>query len=423
MNTAERRSVIAGLYGNALEWYDFLLYASFAPLFAKLFFPAQNKLLSFLATFGVFAVSFFMRPIGGILLGHCADSYGRRKALLISVTLMTMVTIAIAFLPGYERWGLLASILFTLLRLLQGIAVGGELPGSVTYIIEHMFACHRGLAGSLVLSSAFLGIFAGSLVASVLSHALTYEELLQYGWRAAYLLGGVLGLLGIYLRVKSIESDAFLKAKPTTELPIKRLLLEYRHSLILAIIFTSILAMANYLLIAYVTTFLVQGKFLILKEAHTIHLIALFLLLISIPVMGMLSDKIGRKPIFLAGLLGLMLAIFPIFWLLQQANWWYALGAECILAICLAPLNGTIPTMLTEMFPTEIRASGTSMGYNMAQALFGGTLPLIALTLTDITGSNYAPAWYIFCWIIIVIASTRVNQRFIQKDCRSLYKR
>jgi len=140
MNRDEKRSIIAGLYGNALEWFDFLLYASFAPVFATLFFPSDIKTISFIATFGVFAIGFLMRPIGGVLIGHYADHFGRRTALIISVSIMTIATGSIAFLPNYQQAGLIAPVLFTFLRLIQGIAVGGELPGSTTFLIEHMFS-------------------------------------------------------------------------------------------------------------------------------------------------------------------------------------------------------------------------------------------------------------------------------------------
>ncbi|KTD20087.1 proline/betaine transport protein homolog [Legionella lansingensis] len=401
MEKREKRSIIAGLYGNALEWYDFLLYASFAPIFATLFFPSNVHYLSLIAAFGVFAIGFVMRPIGGALIGYLADYAGRRKALIFSVTMMTIATTCIALTPSYQAIGIASPILFTLLRLIQGIAVGGELPGSATFLIEHLFARRRGFAGSLVLSTAFLGIFAGALVASILSSLFEYRFLLHTGWRLAYILGGGLGILGIYLRIKSVESPQFLHEKQTVRSPIKLVLTNYRRSLLLAVIFTSILALGNYVLIAYVTTSLIQVSGFGLKDALLINLIALFFLTILIPIVGLLSDYVGRKPVFLFGLISLLIFIFPIFWLLHSKNWWHALWSELILSMTLAPLNATVPTILAELFPTSVRATGTSIGYNIGQALFGGTVPLIALTLIEITGTIYAPAWYIFGWAFI----------------------
>ncbi len=175
------------------------------------------------------------------------------------------------------------------------------------------------------------------------------------------------------------------------------------------------MALSNYILVAYLPTYLVNADYLPLRDAHAINLIALLLLTVLIPLMGLLSDLIGRKPVFLGGLCALLISIFPVFWLLQQGSWWPALLGEVILGLVLAPLNGTVPTILAEMFPTSVRASGTSIGYNLGQALFGGTVPLIALTLVEITGNNYAPAWYVFSWTIFVI----VSMRFLQESYKT----
>lgn len=403
MTRKEKYSIIAGLFGNALEWYDFLLYASFAPIFAVLFFPSKVPFVSLLATFSLFAIGFIMRPIGGMLLGHYADYWGRRKALICSMSIMTVSTTLIGLTPDFNSLGILAPILFSLLRLIQGLAVGGELPGSTTYLIEHKWGNRRGFAGSLVLSSAFLGIFAGAFIASICSFIFSSDNLLHWGWRCPYLVGGILGVFGIYLRLQSDESPAFSQEKLPTDIPIKIILSKFKTPLFLAIILTSILALGNYVLIAYVTTFLVKSEGFMLHDTLLINLIAISALTLLIPIMGFMSDTFGRKPIFLMGLIPFLLLIFPIFWLLSSGNWWNILWSELLLALILAPINATVPTMLAEMFPTNIRASGVSLSYNVAQAVFGGTLPLIALTLIEFTGNKFAPAWYMFLWALTVI--------------------
>lgn len=418
MKKKEKISVIAGLYGNALEWYDFLLYASFAPLFAEIFFPTKlSSFASLMATYSVFAVSFLMRPIGGAVLGHIADHIGRRKALILSVSVMTLSTACIGFLPAFHSVGIIAPILFTLLRMIQGLAVGGELPGSATFLIEHMFAHRRGFAGSLVLSTAFLGIFVGSLTASLLSASSSPDFLSTWGWRLAYLFGAVLGLFGIYLRTKSFESPAFSHAKPTAELPAKLVFVRYPKYLLLAITFTSIMALANYVLIAYVSTFLVKSEGMSLHNALVINFIAIFVLTLLIPLLGLLSDVVGRRPVFLYGLGSLLLATFPIFWLLMSGHWYPILFGEILLAIVLAPINATVPTIIAEMFPTAVRASGTSIGYNIGQAVFGGTVPLVALTLIKLTGNKIAPAWYILgaSLVVFIVAVFFLKESFQKK--------
>lgn len=415
MTPSEKRSIVAGLYGNALEWYDFLLYASFAPLFAQLFFPTHIYFVSLLATFGVFAIGFFMRPLGGVLLGHYADSVGRRKALIVSVTVMTCSTACIAFVPSYQSIGILSPFLFVFFRLVQGLAVGGELPGATTFLIEHMAAHRRGFAGSLVLSTAFLGIFFGSFIASTLSILLSERELLDWGWRLSYVVGAVLGGIGIYLRLTSVEPSTFLKAQHVDELPAKVVFTCYWRRLLFSILFTSILAIGNYFLIAYVTTFLVKSQGFLLRDALVINLIALLMLTLIIPFMGLMSDYIGRKPVFLLGAVGLALLVFPFFGLLLSGNWWSVLGGEIILALLLAPLNATVPTMIAEMFPTAIRASGVSIGYNIGQAVFGGTIPLVAFSLVEFTGNKYAPAWYILFWSILTVVSVKYTKETYRK--------
>ncbi|MDI9818092.1 MULTISPECIES: MFS transporter [unclassified Legionella] len=415
MNQEEKRSIIAGLYGNTLEWYDFLLYASFAPLFAKLFFPSDVEFISLMATFTAFAVGFLMRPLGGLLLGHYADHVGRRKALIVSVSIMTASTTSIAFLPAYNTAGAMAPVLFVLFRLVQGLAVGGELPSSTTFLVEHMAHKRRGFAGSLVLSTAFLGIFFGSLTAASLSRLLHEQQLLEWGWRLAYFLGGMLGLIGIHLRINSIEPAVFIKAKPEKELPAQVIFSRYRSQLLLAVMFTSILAIGNYILIAYMTTFLVNSEGFLLADALTINCIALLILTILIPFMGLLSDYLGRKLIFLSGLLGLLILIFPIFLLLLSGNWLYAFLSEVLLVLVLAPINATVPTIITEMFPTPVRASGISISYNLGQALFGGTVTLVALSLVRITNDKLSPAWYVFLWAIIAITTTKYLQETYKK--------
>lgn len=416
MDPTKRKSIFAGLYGNTLEWFDFLLYANFTPLFAHLFFPSDTYFVSLLLTFGVFSVGFFMRPLGGVLLGHYADRIGRRKTLIFSVSIMTSSTACIALIPDFNSLGIISPLLFIFFRLIQGIAVGGELPSSTTFLIEHMADHRRGFAGSLVLSTAFLGIFLGSFTASLLSVLLTEDSLRTWGWRLAYLIGAVLGLIGIYLRITSVEPATFLKAKPTTELPAKIVFFGYPRKLVLAIIFTSILAMSNYLLIAYITSFLVKSEGFLLKDALVANFIALLVLTLLIPLMGLLSDYFGRKPIFLLGTLGIFIFIYPLFILFSSGIWWQILLGEIVLAIILAPLNAAVPTMLAEMFPTAIRASGVSIGYNIGQAVFGGTMPLVSLTLVELTGNKYAPAFYILFWVVIaIIAARSTRETYLDK--------
>ncbi|MFO3430829.1 MFS transporter [Legionella pneumophila serogroup 10] len=243
-----------------------------------------------------------------------------------------------------------------------------------------------------------------------------FNDLLWLLVEQLYRIHVILGILGIYLRIKSFESPTFLKDKHTAELPAKVVFTRFKQQLFLSVIITSILAMSNYVLIAYVTTFLVKSEYFLLKDALLINLIALALLTVLIPLMGFLSDVVGRKPIFLIGLFALCLLIFPFFWLLLSGSWWQALCSELLLAIALAPINATVPTIIAEMFPTSVRASGISISYNIGQALFGGTMPLVAFTLIELSSNKMAPTWYLFLWTLIVIPITISIRESYQKE-------
>lgn len=418
MTSHKYSNIIAGLYGNALEWYDFLLYASFAPLFAELFFPAEDRYSSLFATFGIFAIGFFVRPLGGALLGHYGDRIGRRKALIISISIMTLGTLGIALLPTYAMCGILAPILLTLFRIIQGLAVGGELPGASTYLIEHMPSNRRGLAGSLIMSTAFLGIFLGSFTAAGTSIIFSIQQMTSWGWRLAYVIGALLGLFGLYLRLHSKETPHFTPKEHTqkNKLPIHLLISNHKTPLILGVVVTSALALGNYILIAFVTSFLVKFNGYTLSSALLINFIALFALTILLPCVGLLSDYIGRKPVFMFGVFILLILAFPIFKLLMNGSFGYALLEELLLAIALAPINSTVPTILAEIFPTEIRNSGTSIAYNIGQAVFGGTAPLIAFYLMDVTKNMLAPAWYLAACTLAVLLIVIFYKETYKKD-------
>ena len=405
MKYREKNNIISPLFGNALEWYDFLIYASFAPIFAQIFFHSSSYFISLVETFSVFAMGFIMRPIGGAIIGHYADHHGRRTALIISMCIMTFSTSCIGLLPDTQKIGLAAPIIFSLLRMLQGLAIGGELPGSTTYLIEQYWGNRRGLSGSLILSSAFLGILLGALVTTLISALFTGDALIYWGWRLPYYLGGLLGIFGIYLRFKSTESPIFLEEKEKP-MPLNTLWRNYKKAMLLSITITSVLALGNYLLIAYVTTFLVHSEGFSLHEALTINLIALFVLTVCIPIMGYISDLIDRKKLFSWGLVLLILVIVPFFYYIASRNWWSVLWIELALALVMAPINATVPTIIAEFFPAKIRGRGISLSYNIGQALFGGTIPLIALGLIHYTGNKLAPSYYILFWAIIVLILT-----------------
>jgi MHS family proline/betaine transporter-like MFS transporter len=400
------KNVVAGCVGNVLEWYDFALYGFFAPIIAKLFFPSDDQITGLLATFGIFAVGFLMRPIGSVLFGILGDKLGRKKALEISVVMMAIPTTLIGFLPTYESVGILAPILLTIIRLIQGISVGGEFTGSISYVVEN--APHpppqRGFYSSWTVFSLLGGILLGSAIASVITNVLTDAQVQSFGWRIPFILGLLIGIIGLFLRSGLDESPAFKKMKEAGELaktPIKDAF-KYHWKEILTVIGATCVGSINfYLIFVYLTTYLSTETHLLLSSALEINTISMVVLMILTPVMGYLSDKVGRRPILIGGSLILAVLAYPLFVVLSLDNYLYDLLAQCVFALGLAMVFGPFGAMMVELFPARIRMSALSIGYNIGFAIFGGTAPFIATYLIDATGNKLAPSFYLIAASII----------------------
>lgn len=401
---ATKKTVFAGIFGNTLEWYDFTAYAFFAPILASLFFPAENQYVSLLMAFGVFALSFLVRPLGALFFGYIGDHFGRRKALIVSIIVMSVPTLLLGILPSYAVIGIFAPILLTFLRIVQGIAVSGELTSATSFLVEHAHEKRRGFMGSLAMGSGFAGVVLSSAVVTLITNVVTHDQLLSWGWRIPFLAGSLVGLIGLVLRLRSAETQHYEKAaknqnaKPSVYRHFRNL--EYKP-IAIAVLLTSIMAIGNYLLIGYFNTFLIKTQGHPIKDVMMINFICLLILTLLLPFFGMLSDKVGRKPVLLAGVIGLIIFSHPIFWLLQQAELSKVFLGELWFTVMLAAIAALIPTTLAEMFHVHTRNSGISLGYNTSLALFGGTAPLIAIELVARTENLYAPAWYVMAAALV----------------------
>lgn len=395
-----KRTYFAGVIGNALEWYDFTTYVFFAPIFAELFFPSKNPAVSLIMAFAVFALSFLIRPIGGLLFGYFGDHRGRRKALILSIICMSVPTLFIACLPGYQQIGFAAPLLLTLLRLLQGLAVSGELTSASAFLVEHSRFKNRGFVGSLAMCSAFIGITISAAISMVLGNIASHSQLLSWGWRLPFLIGGLLGLIGLIYRIRSTETILFQQSE-ITKIKTEKNILDHSIDILkekyvwLAILVTAIMAVGNWFLIGYFNTFLIKIMGMHPGTVMTINFLCLLIFTLLLPVAGRASDSIGRKPVLLCGIIGIFVLSYPIFWLLNAGRAPFALLGELLFVIALAPIAATIPATLSELFHVKIRNTGMSLGYNISQAIFGGTAPLIALALVSKTGNHYAPMLYL----------------------------
>lgn len=406
---ARRRTLFSGTIGAIVEWYEYTVYATAAALvFGPLFFPAMDQSISQIAALATFGVGFIARPLGAFVAGHLGDRIGRKSTLILTFAIMTASTALIGMLPTYEAVGVLAPILLCLLRLAQGFAVGGEWGGAAIIAVENAPKGKRGFYGSWPQIGVSCGLLLGT-AAVALAGALTGDAFTTWGWRIPFLLSIVLAAVGLYIRLNASESPEFLAAKEKMakevqhrKAPITVLLAHHRKPLLIAI-FARFAEAGNYYLftvfvLSYVTTTLKVPQY----YGLTAVMIGSALNIIMIPVFGGLSDRIGRKRTFLLGGTAIVLTAWPIFALIgtgQQLA--IILGVALFLALGHALVYAPLPALYCELFPTAVRYSGISIGYQMASILLAGFMPALASALVLWSGGT----WPV---VIIIIASTIV---------------
>tara|TARA_R110000868_G_scaffold410505_1_gene698747 strand:- start:34329 stop:35585 length:1257 start_codon:yes stop_codon:yes gene_type:complete len=400
----QKKSILPAILGNANEWYDFALYGYFSPIFAQLFFPKSEHSIALLLTFAIFATGFIVRPIGAMIFGHIGDRLGRRKALLITTVLMALPTACIGLLPTYQSVGILAPLLLVLLRLIQGLAVSGELSGASAYIIEHAKPKRRGLAGSLIMASVYSGQLIGSAIGMTISWLVTQQQLMAWGWRIPFFLSLVFGIGILWLRLRSDETPKFEEHRENKQLhdaPVKVALSQHIKSITQIVGFICIAAVSGYILIGFLPTFLTLNHGFSLHTALALNTIGMVVVMLLIPVVGYLSDHFGRKLFLLIGTIGFILLAYPMFYLFSQHSFGLALIAEIIYCVCIACINGVTTVTMAEMFPTDVRQTGTGIGFNVSLAVFGGTAPLVAQFLINLFHTHFAASYYlILCGLI-----------------------
>lgn len=405
-----KRALIAGMIGNVLEWYDFGIYGYVATIIAQQFFPKGDPLAALLATYGVFAAGFIMRPVGGILFGYLGDKYGRKNALILSIILMAVPTVSMGLLPTYEQIGVLAPALLTIMRLLQGLSLGGEYTGSVSYLVEHAPASKRGLFGSWATFAGIGGILLGSAVGALLTNILSKSEILEWGWRLPFLGGIFIAAIGGYMRRGLHESDMFKNLKiegKVTQNPLTEALTTYRSFLIKSVGITATLTATFYIAFMHIYLFMNTKIGMALNEALLGNTIGMCILVALIPVAGILSDRLGRKKLLYFGAGGIFLLSVPLFYVLQSGNLTDMIIVITVFALFEAALLGTVATTLVELFPAKIRFTAVSLGYNLAIALFGGSAPFYSELLIDKTGSSLMPALYLILCSALTILTIR----------------
>ena len=390
---------IAGaVIGNALEWYDFIVFGFFAVIISRLFFPADSQYASLLFTTATFGVGFFMRPVGGIFLGIYADRRGRKAALLVVIASMTIAIALIAFAPTYAAIGIGAPLIIVVARLLQGFSAGGEFASATAFLIETAPTGRRGFYGSWQMVGQGLSVLIGAILGAVLTKTLSPEAIDGWGWRIPFLFGLVIGPVGLYVRSSLSETQAFLQTDQASQSPgaAGRALTSHIKQILVCFGIVVSGTISFYVILVYIPTFARTQLQLPLDQAFLAQAIGLACEVALIPICGALSDRIGRKPVMIASLLLSLLVTYPLFvWVSSSPSFSRLLVMQVVLCGLFGIGNGPVSTALGEQFPTRVRSTALAIGYNVAVMIFGGFAQFFVTWLNHTTGTPIAPAFYL----------------------------
>ena len=405
-----RRVVIATSIGNALEWFDYTVFGFFAVIMAKQFFPAQSETASLLLAFGTFGVTFFMRPVGAIIMGSFADRYGRKTALTFTIFLMMVGTAIIAFAPAYESIGILAPLLVVLARLIQGFSVGGEFGSATAFLAEQDPDWIGFYSSWQATSQALTGVLATGFGA-ILSSALSPEQMEAGGWRIPFVFGLLIGPVAYYIRLRVNESYEF-QAIETSRTPLLDVLTQAKGRFLVAL-GVVVLGTAGVYIMIFMPTYAMRQLGLDATGAFAANLISGVVQIALIPIVGALSDKYGRLPIASGAAIAIMIGIYPSFaWLSGTPTITTLIVVQVGFGAVFAGYAGLVPALLSELFPTRIRATGTSTSYSIGVALFGAFAPFITEWLIASSGNKTAPSFYLMAAALISLASLVAARRF-----------
>lgn len=402
-------SIISCSLGNLLEWYDFGLFVVFSSLFNRLFFPTSAPQTAYLATLSVFAIGFFCRPIGAIIFGYLGDKYGRAITLRLSILMILLPTLFIGLIPTWEQAGVAAPIMLIIIRMLQGISIGGEYSGNLLYLVETSPSRYRATFTALAATSANTGILLATLVGMLTSSLMSEATLQSWGWRVPYLLSGILCLVIYRFRLRIHETPAFhylQKHHLLTSNPLKTLLTTYKADLFRTMGLMCMGSTFYYFCFIYVPFYLTnQLKYSIETISLMISLI-LGMMIVLVPVAGWICDKMGRRKMFLMNATLIMLVTIPGFYLLHANHFWLVIAVLIIFMIASSLEQGATSITAIEHISLPVRYSGISLGYNLVNGILGGTVPMICGWLQLRFVWTVAPPLYIvFCagitWLVV----------------------
>ena len=416
--TSLQKVIAASLIGSVIEWYDFFIYGTAAALiFGQLFFPGSDPLIGTLYSFGTYAVGFIARPIGGVFCGHYGDKIGRKSMLVMTLIVMGVATTLVGLLPTYESIGIWAPILLVVLRFLQGFAVGGEWGGATLMAVEYAPPGRRGFFGSW----PGMGIPAGLVVATAVftaSSSLPPEQFLSWGWRIPFLVSIVLVAVGLFVRLKILETPAFQQMQESggsSELPVVDVFRYHWRSLLLTMGAFFLLNGGFYVTVTFMLAYGTQNIGVGSGTMLTGVLIAGTVQIFAIGAFAALSDRVGRRPVYLGGAVFLLLFSFPLFWMVNTGVAPLIWLAMSIALVALGAMYGPSGAFFSELFSTRVRYSGASLGYQLASAVAGGFAPVIAVALLSAYGYP-AVALYMIVMALITITAVYLATETYQRD-------
>ncbi len=404
-----KKIVAASMIGNILEFYDFTLFGFLSPILAPLYFPAADPLTSLIAALATYGVGYFMRPLGAIFFGYLGDRFGRRKALSLSIILMSIPTVMIAFLPTYEQIGIIATLILFILRLLQGFCTGGEYNGAGIYVVENVNVKKTGFFGSLITISSAIGGLLGSMVSSIV----TMPIMPSWGWRIAFLVGGIIGAIGLYMRFNLPETDLHVLQDKDQDKksPLRQALtMHFRAVICTAGIAACSGAMYN-ISFTYTSVFLSTHAQWHLSNSLLVMSGGIMAYIVTVPFVGFLADKLGYRKVMLTGAIATLLSIYPLFSLLLGAT---SFSQALVIQICLSLLSAwfqaPMNAYMAKLFPAYVRYSGLAFSYSIGMALFGGTTPMICSLLIRSTGQEIMPAFYVMVLALVGFSAVKLSK-------------
>lgn len=419
VSRSDWRVILLASLGGALEFYDFVIYGQFAQYIGRAFFPNDDPLISLVVSFSVFAVGYFARPLGGIFFSHMGDRIGRRRVLIITILLMSGATTAIGLLPTYAQWGVTASILLVVLRMIQGFCLGGELPGAIAYAVE-MAPRRSGFSVGIIFFCVNSGVFLAALLNLAVHETLSVEQIGAWGWRIGFLAGGVLGIVSFFLRLSLEESKEFSRIRAVagaSAVPFAELMRTYPMAVVVGTAILAVTAGFNGLLFA-MPAFLPQTmgyEAVAVIEAQNVGLALLSIGLLSV---AWLSDRFPRKPLVLTGTILLMALSYPFFSAAENR------GMDLVAMFAIAGVAGsfcagTVIGIAADLFPTRIRFTGVATSFNLSFTFFSGLAPVVAALLARETGMAATAAYYMIGCAFISFAAAFAMHRYdgqIMKD-------